>query len=140
MHDRILNALQKNRNGLCVAATIGEGGQPQSAVLAFAVLNDLSIILATSYKTRKWENLKKNPKIALSFGWSFSEPNLQYEGTAKLLENGDEFKELDKIYFEKHPEIMEFRDGKTVIIKVTPHWIRLSDYSVQPPKIDELSL
>lgn len=140
MHDKVLTALQAVPNKLCVMATVGENGQPQTAVMAYVVLNDLTILFVTSSVTRKADNLKKNPNLALSFGWDFMQPNIQYEGVAKLIEKGEEFSDLSRIFFEAHPEIITFRNHDTIIVKVIPKWIRISDYSQIPPKMEEMKL
>ena len=77
--------------------------------MGYAVLNDLTLILSTDKSSRKVKYLKENPKVALNFGLTFEELNIQYEGIAKLVEQGEEFKKCEDIYFSSHPESLEFK-------------------------------
>lgn len=141
MKDKILKFLKQKNPKLCVMTTCTSDGKPECAVMGFAVLDDLSLVLSTDKTSRKWKNLQDNPRVALVFGWSFEELNIQYEGTAERLESGETFHQAEEIYFSAHPEAVEFKGiPETVFIKITPLWLRLSDYSVTPPRIKEISL
>lgn len=109
--------------------------------MGYAIKDDGSLILSTDKSSQKWKNLHTNSRVALVVGWSFEELNIQYEGTAQLIESGEPFHQAEKIYFTDHPEAQEFKGlPETVFIKITPTWIRLSDYSVTPPRIEENSV
>lgn len=138
IQSEVLQFLKKKIPKLCVLTTCSADGKPECAVMGYAVRDDLSLILSTDKTSRKWNNLHDNPRVALVFGWSFKELNIQYEGTAQLVESGEPFHQAEKIYFAAHPEAQEFKGlPETVFIKITPTWIRLSDYSVAPPRIQE---
>ncbi|GFK95563.1 hypothetical protein NNJEOMEG_03430 [Fundidesulfovibrio magnetotacticus] len=52
-------------NGLCAMATCG-GGAPRASLMSYAVEPDCSsIYLATGSGTRKWANLRENPRVSL---------------------------------------------------------------------------
>lgn len=120
---------------LCVLSTMGERDQPESAVMAYAVMSGLTIILSTHKDTRKWKNIQKHPNVSLVFGWDFSKYNVQYDGSAQLILDD---KETEQIYFAANPELVKFRNMPgNAFIRVTPSWIRLSDFSISPPKIME---
>src|SRR5438128_1008621 len=68
---------------ICSLATVSAEGFPHCAVMGYAVLPDLRIILNTHTYTRKWRNLTSNPIAALTFGWSMSGLYVQYEGQSE---------------------------------------------------------
>lgn len=51
--------------------------------------------------SRKYKNLKNNPKVAVAIGWE-EKKTLQYEGEAEELE-GKELEKFKEIYFKKNP-------------------------------------
>ncbi len=138
MFQEVLDFLKKREPKLCVLATSSLANEPESAVMGYAVSDDLSIICSTDRSSRKWNNLKQNSKVAITFGWGFGELNIQYSGLATLVESGEELKKCEDIYFASHQESLEFKGTpETGYIKIKPTWIRLSDYSSDPPRIEE---
>lgn len=141
MKDEIITFLKEKSPKLCVMASSSSDGKPECAVMGYAVLDDLTLVLCTDKTSRKWNNLKANPRVACIFGWSFEELNVQYEGTTELIESGEMFDKAKETYFEVHPEALEFKElPETVYLKISPLWLRLSDYSVAPPRIEEFNL
>ena len=141
MRDKILKFLQAREPKLCVLATAALSGRPEAAVMGYAVLPDLTVILSTDRNSRKVVNLRANPQVALVFGWAFDELNVQREGQAEVVDGGEERKKCEEIYFASHPESAEFRGlSETIYIRVKPSWYRLSDYTVEPPVIKEESV
>ncbi len=102
-----------------------------------AVTPELELIFDTTEATRKYPNLKRDPRIAFVFGWD-SEETLQYEGVADEPE-GDELARLKEIYFAAFPEGVARQDwpGLTYF-RVRPRWIRFSSY-YRPRRVDEMS-
>lgn len=138
LKQEIYDFLSRRKIKLCALATVTESGKPHAAIMGYAVLPDLTIILSTDNTSRKWKNLKLTNHVALVFGWGFDELNVQFEGTAQLLEKGIEFEKAKKIYSSEHPEAAEFKDLPiTVYLKIIPTWLRLSNYLVTPPRITE---
>ncbi|CAN5232062.1 hypothetical protein BH09PAT2_BH09PAT2_07710 [soil metagenome] len=140
METEILSFLKNNKPQLCVLSTVNETGKPECAVLAYVVLDDLSLIISTHSSTRKWENLANNKHVAATMGWDFVHPNVQYEGEAECMEQGSDYEWHQKTYFAVHPELKQFKSPNTVFIKVKPKWIRMTDLSQHPPKIAEIKL
>lgn len=137
MESFISNYLKKMEPKLCILSTVDLNGKPQSAVMAYAVQKDLTIILSTHDDSRKWKNIGKNPSVALVFGWDFSGNNIQYEGIAEQITNNDE---IEDIYYSANPKLIQFRDQiGTVYMRIRPTWVRLTDFSIRPPKIQEKS-
>lgn len=103
--------------------------------MAYAIEKDLTIILSTHDDSRKWKNIEKNPSVALVFGWDFKTYNIQYEGKAELVKKN---KEIEEIYYSANPFLTQYRDlPQTAYIRVRPAWIRLTDFSVSPPQVQE---
>ena len=119
---------------LCVISTVGKTA-PESAVMAYAVGEDLTIILATHTDSRKWKNIQHDPHVSLLFGWDFEGISIQYEGVATLVLDD---RETEEFYYKANPFLVQFRDQPgTAYIKVRPTWTRVTDYSFSPPKIVE---
>lgn len=139
MQNKVLEFLKSQQPRICVLATTCDKGAPHCAAMLYTVSDDLSLILSAHKSTRKCGNLKNNFKVALTFGFNFGILNIQYEGMAELIEEGEEYKKCEEIYFKDHPEAERYKGLDMVFIKIKPQWIRLSDYSVEPPVIEEMN-
>ena len=124
---------------LGVVSTVNSNSKPESAVVGIAVSESLDIIFDTVKASRKYKNILNNADIALVIGWD-NEITVQYEGTAEILGDGDEAQQLREIYYEIYPDGRERAATwpDLVHIKVTPNWIRYSDFN-EPMVIEELS-
>ncbi len=101
--------------GFAMLATEGEGGQPHASLMAFASLADLrSLVFGTYRGTRKYGNLKSNPRVALLvdgrhlpeavFG---SAPVVTVVGEAREL-GGREREVAAGLLLARHPELASF--------------------------------
>ena len=121
----------------CVVSTVSANGFPQAAVVGFAEDTELWIIFGTSLNSRKAQNIIKDSRVSVTFGFNGS-ITVQYEGIAKLLE-GNELEERQKVYFKKRPETIEYKNNpEQVYILIKPSWLRYTDYSNNPAVIEEL--
>ncbi len=129
-------------NPLAVISTVDTvSAKPESALVAFAELNTFELIFETYRSTRKYENLLKNDNVAFVVGWDLKRyVTLQYEGKATILK-GDDIDFYRNIFLKKNtPCTEEFLfHPEVTLFKVSPVWIRYSDYTVQPPKIIDLN-
>ena len=125
-----------NRERLAVLATVGEDMQPEAALMGFAVTPELEIIFDTVKSSRKYPNLKKNPRVAWVIGCT-SEITVQYEGIAGELE-GQELAKYKKTYFVAFPDgpARESWPGITYFV-VRPKWVRYCDYDPTRRRIEE---
>lgn len=139
LKQKVLEYLKSINPKLCVIATATDN-KPECAVMAFVVLDDLSLIISTHSNTRKWENIGNNKNVAVTFGWDFIKPNIQYEGIATQVEPGKNHDLHQKVYFEAHPELEKFKRPDTVFIKITPTWVRLTDLTAKPPTIEQAEI
>ena len=125
-----------NGESLAVLASATENGQPEAALMRFAVTPGLEIIFDTVKSSRKYPNLKKNPRVAWVIGCT-TEVTVQYEGLAQELE-GKELAKYQKTYFAK------FTDGPARLtwpaityFVVHPKWVRYCDYNPGTRRIEE---
>ncbi|HEX5424551.1 MAG TPA: pyridoxamine 5'-phosphate oxidase family protein [Candidatus Acidoferrales bacterium] len=133
----LLDFLRLHR--LAVEASVSDASGPQAAIVGFAVSDQFEIVFDTLSATRKAENLRNNPRIALVIGgWvSGDERTVQYEGRADE-PIGAERARITEIYYSVYPDGRERAKwpGLTYF-RVKPTWIRYSDYNQNPPEIVE---
>jgi general stress protein 26 len=121
---------------LAVLATVGEDRKPEAALMGFAVTPELEIIFDTVKSSRKYPNLKNNPRVAWVIGCT-SEITVQYEGLAAELE-GEELTKYQKTYFAVFPDgpARQSWPGITYFV-VRPKWVRYCDYDPRRRRIEE---
>lgn len=104
--------------------------------MGYAVTPELEIIFDTVKTSRKYPNLKKNPRVAWVLGCS-SEITVQYEGMAQELE-GAELAKYKKTYFAAFPDgpARQSWPGITYFV-VRPKWVRYCDYHPEKRRIEE---
>ena len=122
-----------------IEATSSLAGVPQAAIIGVAVTEQLELVFDTLASSRKAANLQANPRVALVIGgWNDAEPRtLQYAGDVDF-PIGAELEKVRQVYFAAFP------DGPTRLswpgityVRVKPRWVRFSDFTVEPPAIDE---
>lgn len=120
-----------------VQASVTKSGAPQAAVIGVAVSDELEIVFDTRGDTRKAENLRSNPRIAVVMGWDEGR-TVQIEGIADE-PTGDELARIKQVYFAKFPDgpMRESWPG-IAYFRVRPSWIRFSDFTTVPPTVVEL--
>ena len=83
------------------------------------------IYFATDYGTKKYQNLQKNKRIAILvdvYNSSLNNKALVIQGTAELIERGDEFKRMYKIFEKKFEWVRNdpWKEGDAPFVKVQP--------------------
>ena len=122
---------------LGVLATISPSGEPQAAVVGIAVTRELELVFDTVKTSRKYQNLTANPAIAFVIGGD-EEITVQYEGEVAELQSAADQKYFD-LYFEKWPECRDHLKWPGIVhFKVSPKWIRYSDFNKDSFEISEL--
>ena len=125
----------------CAIATVSPNGKPECAIVGYSVYDDLSLLLYTDNKSRKWHNLQVNNTIAVAIGWDANEAFIQYEGLATFITGGDLYRVSEDLFFTDHHNSLQFKgQAGSVFIKVKPLWARLTDLTKDPPRIEEVSL
>jgi len=99
-------------------------------------VSDLEIVFDTVKTSRKYPNLKKNPRVAWVIGCT-TEITVQCEGIAEELA-GDDLAKYKKTYFAAFPEgpARESWPGITYFV-VRPKWVRYCDYDPSRRRIVE---
>lgn len=118
---------------------MSDASGPQAAIVGFAVSDQFEIVFDTLSATRKAENLRNNPRIALVIGgWiAGDERTVQYEGVADEPSGADRAR-IAEVYYAAYPDGRERAKwpGLTYF-RVKPTWIRYSNYNQNPPEIVE---
>ncbi len=119
-----------------IEASVTPQGAPQAAVVGVAITDRWGLLFDTVTQSRKHQNLVKNPRVAFVIGWEH-ERTVQYEGIAEIPTEA-ELPDVQAYYFDRFP------DGPTrqtwpglVYWRVRPTWIRYSNFTVNPPIIQE---
>lgn len=86
--------------------------------------DDVYFYIATDYDTKKYANLKKNNKVALTVD-IYSDGKhkaIIIQGTAEFIERGTEFKKLYNIFHEKFSWVREmpWKEGEAPFVKIKP--------------------
>jgi pyridoxine/pyridoxamine 5'-phosphate oxidase len=124
---------------LAVLGTVTPGGQPQGALVGYAVTEELEFVFDTLRDSRKYRNLMAYPAASLVVGWE-SEDTVQADGRAEEL-TGEALERYQKAYFEAWPDGVERLSWPGITYFVfRPSWMRYSDFSKDPPFIHEIPL
>jgi hypothetical protein len=104
--------------------------------MGFAVTPEPEIIFDTVRSSRKYANLKENPRVAWAAGCT-TEVTVQYEGEAEELE-GEALAKYKRICFQKFTDgpARENWAGITYFL-VRPKWVRYCDYHPESQRIEE---
>jgi general stress protein 26 len=124
---------------LAVQASVSAAGVPQGAVVGFAVTDQFEIVFDTLESSRKAQNLRRHPKIALVIGGMTAddERTVQYEGVADE-PSGDDLDRLKQACYAAYPDGPDRVSWPGLIyVRVRPTWVRYSDYNRDPPEIIE---
>ena len=123
---------------LGVLSSIGPSGAPQSALVGFAVTDNLEIIFDTVRSSRKYGNLMARPACSFVFGWA-GEQTVQYEGLAEG-PDGSELRRYQEVYFRAWPDGPSRLSWPGIAyFVVKPKWVRYSDFDQNPPLIREFT-
>jgi hypothetical protein len=115
-----------------VQASVDATGAPQAAVIGVAVTDDLELVFDTLSETRKAQNLRRSPRIALVFGWDDAQ-TVQFEGLADE-PTGAALTALQAVYFARFPEGPSRLAWPTLTyFRVRPRWVRYTDFRSAPP-------
>jgi len=122
---------------LAVQASVTEDGWPQAAVIGFVVSDAGELFFDTSTASRKCQNLRRDPRIALVVGWA--ERTAQYEGIADE-PVGAELERFKALYFASFPDGRERERWPDIgYFRVRPRWVRVSDFTAPEPRLSVLS-
>ena len=126
---------------LAVQASSASDGSLQAALVGFGVTDALDIVFDTLASSRKAQNLRRSPRVALVIGgWvTGDERTVQYEGLADE-PAGAELDRLKAVYFAAWPDGPSRASWPGLIyVCVRPTWIRYSDFNQDPPFVTEFA-
>jgi pyridoxine/pyridoxamine 5'-phosphate oxidase len=126
--EELLEFLRGQR--LAVQASVAANGAPQAAVVGIAVSSSLELVFDTVVTSRKYQNLIRDPRIALVVGWDH-EITAQIEGVVDF-PTGAELQRVREVYFATYPDGRERLAWQGIThARVRPTWIRYSDLNSQ---------
>ncbi|RMW40247.1 MAG: pyridoxamine 5'-phosphate oxidase family protein [Nitrosopumilus sp.] len=89
------------------------------------VLENNSIIIATDYETRTYKNLKTNPNssVVIDIYKSGGHKAVLIQGKTEIIENGEEFKKLYDIFYEKFEWVRRdpWKENEAPFLKIIPN-------------------
>jgi len=122
---------------LAALATADERGKPEVAMVDFSETGDLEVVVTTLIIYRKYRNLSQNKNVALAIGGA-DNITVQYEGAATELSR-EEFKKFAAYHIAKNPIEEKFAAmPEARFFKISPTWIRYSNYAAKPNEIFEI--
>lgn len=136
----LLSFLRHHR--YAVQSSVSPQGTPQAAVVGVAITDRFEVVFDTLETSRKAQNLRANPAVALTFGSLATDAarTVQMEGRA-VQATGPDRERLITAYLEVFPDGVERQDWTGLVyFCVTPSWLRYSDFSVMPPVVEEWDL
>jgi len=128
----------KSQN-LCVLSTVTADQRSESAVMAYTVDDHLLFFLSSEPETRKIKNIAANPHVSLVIGGLNHDPTIQIDGHASLL-SPQETKTAKAYMLKVHPELKNYLSPDCIFFTISPHWLRFSDFSQNPPLVSEAVL
>lgn len=115
------------RHRYAVQASTNPGGAPQAAVIGIAFSDELEVVFDTLSSSRKAQNLRREPRIALVVGWD-EEQTVQLEGLADE-PTGAELARIKRVYFDAFPDGPEREQWPDITyVRVRLAWARYSDF------------
>jgi general stress protein 26 len=136
---RLLAVMRQER--YAVQASVGADGTPQAALVGVVFSDSFEVVFDTLGSSRKAANLRRHPRAALGLGPAGADAaqTVQLEGLADE-PRGADLDRLLALYFERFPDGRERQRLPDITYwRVRPTWIRVSDYTVDPPHIVELA-
>jgi pyridoxine/pyridoxamine 5'-phosphate oxidase len=115
------------RHRYAVQASTAVDGSPQAAVVGIGVSDALEIVFDTLGTTRKADNLRRDPRIALVVGWD-DEQTVQIQGIADE-PDGAELARVQAVYFAAFPDGRARASWPHITwFRVSVTWARYSDF------------
>jgi hypothetical protein len=127
----LLQYLRSHQLGILGTRT--PSGEPQGALVGYAVAPDLEILFDTLRTTRKYANMMAHPRVSFTVGNTVGkgdERTVQYEGVAEELA-GEPLARLQPVYFATWPDGAERTHWPHITwFVIRPRWIRYSDFNI----------
>lgn len=124
---------------LCVLSTVTAEGKSESAVMAYFIKDDFTILMNSEGSTRKIQNILENNQVSIVIGGLNGDPTIQIDALAKIADN-QQAKDAKEFILLQANNLSNYfpESGKYIII--APSWLRWSDFSKNDPEIKEIFL
>jgi uncharacterized pyridoxamine 5'-phosphate oxidase family protein len=137
------------QNKSAVISTVNLENMPEGALIYYGVDKDFNFYFVTGDKTRKYANIKRNPKAALTISDEYMLTTIQIEGSVEevhsVKKNSNSVKLLTEVLsptiretiahiWDPIPPILKMENGKIVIFKIKPYWLRYANFSESDEK------
>lgn len=125
---------------LCVIASHGDDGYPNTATVAFSQTRELDFVIITDQSSRKAKNIDHDNRVAMTITNENDRYTVQLEGSVRKL-SWSEFTKYEEYHYKKLPFSLPFKDipGQVPYL-VTPVHVRFSDVSVRPWETTDIEL
>ncbi len=124
---------------LCVLSTTNSEGNSESALVGFSENDTFELLIGTTTSSRKYTNIKTNANVSVVIGWNEG-ICVQYEGTARILEKGEELDFYLQNHFAKLPGAKKYKDNpEQCYILIKPRWLRYTDTNTSPRLVTEIT-
>jgi general stress protein 26 len=113
--------------GTCALITLDDEGRPRVRVMdPFLPENDFTVWLGTNPKSRKVDQIKKDPRVSLYYIENNGSGYVMIHGIAKIVNDQKEKEKRWKVEWEAfYPDKSE----DFTLIKVSPEWMEVISYS-----------
>ena len=147
LKQEILLFLKQNKSG--VLSTVNLENMPEGALVYYGVDKSFNFYFITGDKTRKYANLKRSPKAALTISDEYMLKTVQIEGVVEEIHSVKKSSNSMKLLTEAiaptirdtiaHiwdpiPPILKMENGKISIFKLQPYWVRFADFNKKVEK------
>lgn len=124
---------------VAVVATVAPDGRPEAALVGVAATEECELIFDTSARSRKHENLLRDPRVAVVVGWD-DEVTLQIEGIADKPTGVDRDRCL-AAYFAQYPDGRQRAEDPDIThFRIRPRWARRADFRPGTFGVEEVVL
>lgn len=139
------------QNKSAVISTVNLENMPEGAEIYYGVDRDFNFYFVTGDKTRKYANIKRNPKAALTITDEYMLTTVQIEGAVEevtsVKKNSKSVKLLTEALtptvrqtiahiWDPIPPILKMENGKIVIFKIKPYWLRYANFNEPVDKVN----
>lgn len=113
--------------GNCALITLDEAGRPRARSMdAFIPESDLTVWFGTTIKSRKVNQIRKDPRVSLYYYDGDASGYVMIQGIAQLVDDPGEKEKRWKTEWEAYyPNKAE----DYILIKVSPEWLELVSYA-----------
>jgi general stress protein 26 len=136
-----IHAFLKSQKLAVIATVKNKTHAPEAALVGFAEADDLTLYFQTQDQTRKAKNLDAHPTVAFVIGTQLeAATTVQYEGIVHVATKAEQAIGRQLLIDKDSPSVRFLDKPGTIMYKVTPTWIRYSNYNAGPPEVFEITL